>query len=127
MSLTTSNKTLSKEQAYAFEKFGEGRNLLICGSGGSGKSFLIESMVKHLHESGKLFQVAGLTGCCSVLLSNNILINKKNLSVKTLSSWSGIRLCKGPNELIIKNILKNKFLVKTWRSIKFLLLMKFRC
>jgi ATP-dependent DNA helicase PIF1 len=122
MSSQMNQKVLSLEQEYAFNKFCEGQNLLVCGSGGTGKSLLIENMVKYLHQKGNVsFQVTGLTGCCSVLLSNNIKINGRNLPVKTLSSWSGIRLCKGSNEPIIQNVLKNKFLVKTWRSIKVLI------
>ena len=118
----SSNKILSQEQQYAFNKFCQGHNLLVCGSGGTGKSLLIENMVKHLYQICKPFQVAGLTGCCSVLLSNNIQINGKNLSVKTINSWAGIRLCKGTNESIIQNVMKNKFLVKTWRSINVLII-----
>lgn len=115
-------KTLSLEQQYAFDKFCQGHNLLVSGSGGTGKSLLIENMVKYLHfMDEKKFQVTGLTGCCSVLLSNNIQINGKNLSVKTLNSWAGIRLCKGPNECIIQNVIKNNFLLRRWRSIKVLI------
>lgn len=120
--MSQQKKTLSQEQQYAFDKFCQGQNLLIGGPGGTGKSFLVENIVKHLSQIGNTaFQVTGLTGCCSVLLSNNIQINGKNLSVKTINSWAGIRLCKGSNESIIENVLRNKFLVKTWRSIKVLI------
>jgi len=117
------SNTLSDEQKYAFDRFCEGKNLLVAGSGGTGKSYLIENMVKYLNlTNDKAYQVTGLTGCCSVLLSNNIQINGKNLSVKTINSWSGIRLCKGLNEDIVSNVVKNKFLVKSWRSIKVLII-----
>jgi ATP-dependent DNA helicase PIF1 len=114
--------TLSKEQRYAFDMFCEGKNLLVAGSGGTGKSYLIENMVKHLNFINRNFQVTGLTGCCSVLLSSNIQINGKNLNVKTINSWAGIRLCKGDNEMIVSNVLKNKFLVKTWRAVRVLII-----
>jgi ATP-dependent DNA helicase PIF1 len=117
-----SEQILSFEQQYAFNKFCKGENLLISGSGGTGKSFLIKNLVQHLVQQKKYFQVTGLTGCCCVLLSNNIQINGKNLSVKTISSFSGIRLCKGDNDKIIENVVKNKFSIKTWKSLKVLII-----
>lgn len=113
---------LSFEQQYAFDKFCKGENLLISGSGGTGKSFLIKNLVQHLVRQNKSFQVTGLTGCCCVLLSNNIQINGKNLSVKTISSFSGIRLCKGDNDKIIENVIKNKFSIKSWKTLKVLII-----
>jgi ATP-dependent DNA helicase PIF1 len=114
---------LSLEQQYAFQKFCRGDNLFITGAGGSGKSFLIETIVKYLNDTNnKKFQVTSTTGCSSVLLSNNIQINGKNLSVKTISSWSGIRLCKGTNKSVIDSVVKNKYMTKAWREIKILII-----
>jgi ATP-dependent DNA helicase PIF1 len=114
---------LSLEQEIAFQKFSRGENLLISGPGGTGKSFLIKTLVEHMCSRDEFnFQVTSTTGCSSVLLSNSIDIDGKNLSVKTINTWSGIKLCKGDNETIIKNVLKNPKMLKTWRKIKTLII-----
>ena len=97
----------SPEQDYAFEKFCNGENIFISGAGGSGKSFLVRHFVRHLvlkTNPAKHFQVTSTTGCSSVLLCENIQNTReygKMISVKTIHSWSGIRLCKGDDNKII--------------------------
>ena len=113
---------LSQEQQYAFEIFRKGHNIFITGPGGSGKSFLIKTIVEHLSGEKRKFQVTSTTGCSSVLLSNNIQIDGKNLPVKTINAFSGIRLCKGINSVIVDNVVKNKFLTKAWRQIRVLII-----
>lgn len=114
---------LSPEQEIAFQKFCRGENLLISGPGGTGKSFLIKTLVEHMCSRNEFnFQVTSTTGCSSVLLSNSIEINEKNLSVKTINSWAGIKLCKGDNETIVNSVLKNPKMLKTWRKIRTLII-----
>ena len=114
---------LSPEQEISFEKFCRGESMLISGPGGTGKSYLIKALVEHMHSTNnKSFQVTSTTGCSSVLLSNSIKINGKNLPVRTINSWSGIKLCKGDNDSIVKNILKNAHTLKSWRKIKTLII-----
>lgn len=114
---------LSPEQEIAFQKFSRGENLLISGPGGTGKSFLIKTLVEHMCSRNEInFQVTSTTGCSSVLLSNSIEINGRNLSVKTINSWAGIKLCKGENDTIVKNILKNPKMLKAWRKIRTLII-----
>jgi ATP-dependent DNA helicase PIF1 len=66
--------------------------------------------------------VTSTTGCSSVLLSNNIEINGQKIPVKTINSWSGVRLCKGLNESIVDKVVKNKFAASKWRKIKVLII-----
>lgn len=114
---------LSPEQEIALTKFKSGESLLISGSGGTGKSFLIKLLVEHMiSTNNKAFQVTSTTGCSSVLLSNSININGKNLPVRTINSWAGIKLCKGDSELIVNQIINNNSLLKKWRKIKTLII-----
>jgi ATP-dependent DNA helicase PIF1 len=114
---------LSREQEFAFEKFCRGESMLISGPGGTGKSYLIKLLVEHMiSTNNNAFQVTSTTGCSSVLLSNSIKINGKNLLVRTINSWSGVKLCKGDNKSIVDNTINNRYTVKSWRKIKTLII-----
>ena len=115
----------SPEQDYAFEKFCNGENIFISGAGGSGKSFLIRHFVRHLmlNAPNKKFQVTSTTGCSSVLLCENIQNTReygKMISVKTIHSWSGIKLCKGDENKIVSSVINNRYAVKEWKKINVL-------
>lgn len=105
--------SLSNEQEIAFQKFREGRNLVITGPGGTGKSKLIQHFVTYAVDRGQKIQVTALTGCASLLLG---------LNAKTIHSWSGIRLCKGANEDIIKTAVQNRKSKKNWKNVKILVI-----
>ena len=100
---------LSIDQQYALDKFEQGHNILLTGPGGVGKTQLIHRMVE---STTKSIQVCALTGCASVLLGCN---------AKTIHSWSGIKLAKGPAENIINKVLTNKHAKKNWKNIKILI------
>ena len=95
---------LSNEQTLAIEKFNNGENLFITGPGGTGKTFLINEIIK---QSGKKIQVCALTGCAAILLQCN---------ARTIHSWSGIKLANGEFILFIDaddELLKNSI---EWRQ-----------
>lgn len=100
---------LSPEQEYALARFEQGHNLLLTGPGGVGKTQLIHRLVA---STDKPIQVCAMTGCASVLLGCN---------AKTIHSWSGIKLAKGPVDDIIAKVMKNKNAKKSWKKIKILI------
>ena len=104
---------LSQEQKYAFDRFKSGENLFITGPGGTGKTKLISHFVKYAGEQGTQINVCAMTGCAALLL---------NCNAKTLHSWSGIRLCKGPRDKIIAGVLKNKNSMAIWKKAKILVI-----
>ena len=104
--------SLSTEQKYAFAKFTRGENVFITGPGGTGKTRLIKFMVDYMYSIGKNHQVCALTGCAATLL---------NCKAKTIHSWSGIRLAKGPISDIIQRVTRNRCLVKSWREVSVLI------
>lgn len=105
---------LSTEQKYAMVKFSKGHNIFITGSGGTGKSKLIQCMVDYIKtEQKKVCQVCALTGCAAVLLG---------ISALTIHSWSGIGLGKLPKEKMVYYLLKKQKYVVRWRNTDVLIL-----
>jgi ATP-dependent DNA helicase PIF1 len=113
---------LSRGQQYAIHKFQQGENIFLSGPGGSGKSYVAGYFVHILHEMGRIHQVTSTTGCSSILLSNQIRIRGRPIIVKTIHSWSGIRLGKGSMDDLLRMVLKHRRVVKEWRRIKTLIL-----
>jgi ATP-dependent DNA helicase PIF1 len=105
--------SLSREQTYAFEKFKKGENLFITGPGGTGKTRLIHTFITYMEENHIGYQVCALTGCATVLIG---------CGARTLHSWSGIKLGKGPSKDIIKRVIHNKHAIKAWKSIRVLII-----
>lgn len=100
-------QTLSPEQKYAFTKYKKGENIFITGQGGAGKSYLIQTIVQDLIDSGKQYAVTALTGCAAVLL---------NCGARTIHSFSGVGLCQGEQEQIINRTLANRKARKNWTT-----------
>lgn len=104
---------LSKEQKYAYHKFVKGENLFITGPGGTGKTRLVQYLVDYAKSANKSIQVCAMTGCAAILLQSN---------ARTLHSWSGIKLAKGPKKSVIESVLRSKHAAKAWRAAKILIL-----
>lgn len=103
---------LSIEQTFAFNKFKKGENLFITGPGGTGKTKLIHHFVNYMHNMGLKFQVCAMTGCAALLLG---------CKSRTLHSWSGIKLAKGTIDETIRQVIRNKKTVSSWKNINILI------
>ena len=97
--------SLAENQAKALLRFKQGRNVFITGPGGSGKSFLIDSMIKYAKSQQKNVNVCALTGCAALIL---------NCGAKTVHSWGGIGLAKEANSIIATNIDLNSRKKRNW-------------
>ena len=104
--------SLSPEQQFAVDAFNRGENLFITGAGGTGKTRLIKHILSGGGGTGSPIQVCAMTGCAAILLE---------CGARTLHSWSGIKLAKGPHDVIITNALRNKSAVSAWRKTKVLI------
>jgi ATP-dependent DNA helicase PIF1 len=111
--IITNYMNLSEEQRIAFQKFKKGKNIVITGPGGTGKSKLIKHLVYHARLDKKKVQVTALTGCAAILLGT---------AAKTIHSWSGIRLGKGAKLDVVKQAMKNKKSRNAWKSTQILII-----
>jgi len=102
---------LSKEQETALKKFHEGHNLFLTGPAGTGKSFLIDQMVKSADQRGLSIQVTAMTGVAAVLLGKR---------ARTLHSWSGIQLAKDEPHVTAQRVLKQQRYKNNWKQARIL-------
>ncbi len=105
--------SLSEKQKHAIDLFKLNRNIFITGPGGSGKSFLIKTMVDICKKTDKNVQVCAMTGCAALLL---------DCGAKTVHSWGGIGLAKEPNHVIATSIDLNGRKKKNWRRVDVLII-----
>lgn len=107
-------KGLSNEQKIALEKFANRENIFLTGPAGTGKTYLIQKMYEVACMNGsKKVAICAMTGCAALLLQCN---------AKTLHSWSGIKLAKGPKEDVVRSVIHNKYAMKAWKNAQVLVL-----
>jgi len=110
--MTTS--TLSVEQQICFDKYVAGENLFITGPGGTGKSFLIKSIVKHAENNEKHVKVCALTGCAAILLE---------CKATTLHMFAGIGVASKKNEDLVGELFTKKaHKLKNWKKLEVLII-----
>ncbi len=89
--------TLNKGQQAALEQILLGNSVFLTGPGGTGKSFLIQHIVREFELRGKKAAVTALTGCAALLLGKH---------AKTIHSWAGIGLGKEKAQVLAADIRK---------------------
>ena len=104
---------LNEEQNQVFEKYKKGENVFLTGPGGTGKSFLIKTIVKDAEENERNIQVCALTGCASILL---------NCKAITLHRFAGIGLANKPIPSILEELFKKKYKLKKWFKLECLII-----
>lgn len=97
------NDNLSETQKIAFELFKDGKNLLILGAAGCGKSFLIKTMQEYIKVEKKEKQM---------YLTSTTGISAYNIGGITIHSFMGI----GTGEMEISNLIKKVYRKKMYRQ-----------
>lgn len=96
---------MSASQIRAVEAATSGRNLLITGPAGVGKSFCTDRVVTALKLQGKRVAVTASTGIAGVLIGGS-----------TVHSWAGIGLGEGTVEEVVDKVRGSKVARKRWRD-----------
>ena len=97
---------LNEGQRKAFDAVCMGKNVFITGPGGTGKSFLMNTIYQTMKKKlGKTIALTALTGCAALLLHSH---------AKTLHSWAGVGLAKDPVPTLVKNIKASRKSVMRW-------------
>ena len=89
---------LKDEQLEAFNKYINKENIFISGPGGTGKTYLIQCIVKHAKSQYRIIKVCALTGCAAVLLE---------CGATTLHTFAGIGLATGSINEIVNRVVKS--------------------
>jgi len=98
----------TEEQRTAINAVLEGKSIFLTGAGGTGKSFLLQTLYNEYTATGKTMAVTAMTGCAALLLNP--------IPAKTLHSWAGIGLGKDPLSVLVSSIAMNGRKKKAWRS-----------
>jgi ATP-dependent DNA helicase PIF1 len=97
---------LNAEQQRAFDTIVGGESLFVTGPGGTGKSYLLQTLYAHYKGlTGKTLAVTAMTGCAGLLIGP---------WAKTLHSWAGIGLGRLPFEQVAATIIKDARKKKRW-------------
>jgi ATP-dependent DNA helicase PIF1 len=97
---------LNPGQREAYDAVLKGQTIFITGPGGTGKSFLMNSLFEDIPRlTGKKIALTALTGCAALLLHSR---------AKTLHSWSGIGLGNDVVPLLVKQVLKSRKASLRW-------------
>jgi len=98
---------LNEEQKAAFDAVISGDSIFITGPGGTGKSFLLQTLYANYksYSGGKRMCITAMTGCAALLLGP---------WAKTLHSWAGIGLGRSPVAIAVKAILMDAKKKKRW-------------
>ena len=95
-------------QRIAYEGILRGESIFLTGPGGTGKSFLINTLYSSIpNTTGKTVSLTALTGCASLLL---------HPKAKTIHSWAGIGLGKDPVASLVAAVKKSRKSRLNWLS-----------
>lgn len=103
--------TLSPSQQRAYDAALTGSSLLITGSAGTGKSYLLKHIYSALTAQGRKVAITALTGCAAYLLTEDL-----GIKVNTIHSWVGFGYGEDEPLTYIRAINQKHPLRQRWRA-----------
>lgn len=97
--------SLTDVQTQALKCMKQGKNVLLTGMAGTGKTHLIKLFSEYCIKRNKNIAVTATTGTAAVLIGG-----------RTLHSWAGIGIGTLSAEALAKKVAKNKFSLQRWRN-----------
>lgn len=104
---------MDDDQQRAVDIARSGKSFFLTGAGGTGKSYVIRSIVEALKRDGKDVALTAMTGCAALLLGKG---------AKTLHSWAGIGLGKESVQTLVVKLRKSFRAKKNWLSVDALII-----
>ncbi len=98
-------------QDKALEILKSGRNVFLTGSAGTGKTYVLNKFIEHLHECKVKVAVTASTGIAAT-----------HISGKTIHSWSGIGVKKELSKKDLTNLKRKEYLKKSVEKAKVLII-----
>jgi len=96
---------MDSDQIRAVELAKSGKSFFLTGAGGTGKTYVIRSIVDALKRQSKDVSLTAMTGCAALLLGSG---------AKTLHSWAGIGLGKETVQSLVIKMRKSFKAKKNW-------------
>lgn len=97
---------LNEGQKAAYQSVLDGKHTFITGPGGTGKSFLMNTIFEQMpRQTGRTVSLTAMTGCAALLL---------HPKAKTLHSWAGVGLAREDVSILVKNIKKSRKAALRW-------------
>jgi ATP-dependent DNA helicase PIF1 len=103
---------ISTEQEYTLELFKQGKTVIILGPGGTGKTYIINTIRQICAKSNRKLHISALTGKAASLIPG----------ARTLHSTLSIGLGKNTAAEYIENIRGSKWKMANWKRIKILII-----
>jgi ATP-dependent DNA helicase PIF1 len=105
VSIADAVASFSREQLMVWHRFKSGQNVFFSGVAGSGKSFLMRTIIQYCRLKKKSVGITASTGIAGV-----------NIGASTLHSWSGIGLGKGSVSDLVDKVYRFKAALGRWRD-----------
>ena len=103
---TIENKTLNK----IYLAIDNGENIILSGSGGTGKTFSLRKIAEYLTKQSKTIACTATTGVAAI----NLNVPEYKISGSTLHSWAGVGLAQGEAKKLHAKVHHDQRASKRW-------------